>query len=116
MNQDLETIDALASALALADAYLDGFVWVTEPEASELAAVQEASRLARVLAAEWRIRRGLSASVPTPTTDLVRTVRAYLDSQRALRTWDREREQSDEDILVHYREEAALLGLDEEDE
>jgi hypothetical protein len=34
-------------ALALADLYLDGFVWVTEPEFSELEAIKAASKRAQ---------------------------------------------------------------------
>lgn len=40
-------------ALRMADAYLDGFVWLTEPEVSELAAIRAASKEAQ---AAWLAR------------------------------------------------------------
>lgn len=44
--------ESAVEALRLADVYLDGFVWLTEPEASELAAIKEASEMAQEA---WRL-------------------------------------------------------------
>jgi hypothetical protein len=46
--------EAAVEALRLADLYLDGFVWVTEPEFSELEAIKGASERAQKMLDEVR--------------------------------------------------------------
>lgn len=48
----LRVLRQTAEALALADLYLDGFVWLGEPEVSELRRIKRASRAAQAAIAE----------------------------------------------------------------
>lgn len=49
-------------ALAKADAYLDGFVWLADPEASELEVIKAASKAARAV---WQKRFDDAENGPT---------------------------------------------------
>lgn len=50
----LAIAESAVDALRLADVYLDGFVWLTEPEASELEGIQAASENAQRMLDECR--------------------------------------------------------------
>jgi hypothetical protein len=55
------TAENAAKALALADAYLDGFVWLQNPEWAELRAIKAASKRAQRRVADLGEHNGLTA-------------------------------------------------------
>lgn len=50
----LAIAESAVEALRVADLYLDGFVWITEPEASELEKIRETSRRSQQMLDEVR--------------------------------------------------------------